>query len=404
MTLKELLEWAPEIADLASATRGLAVNHTNSAEFLHGLTKVSTWEGHGGDAARTSMAATAGDHYEAAQNFGLAALGMEHAHQEADNLADEIKGILNDADERPSVEINTSTNEVIPPNTDSLDEEAAASVAAKVTNLQERVAAALAKSEQVDADLARAIVIATQGPDSAAARDLTTTDGGAAAYPAPTARSGEQPPKDGQSQAMAADGGAAQLPATPVPANGQLPQQGAVPSPQAMDTHISNLGDAIDKSAGTAAQYAAIPRQSAGLGPTQGQLNRAAARGSEIWEDVSKVGKRLGYTGYILEGANGVNEAKNEVSEGKPVGDAVVDVAPKTAGSIAGGFVGAATGAEYGAGIGAAAGTVVPGIGTAAGAAVGAGIGAIVGGIAGSEVGKSMGETVSKGWHAAFDD
>jgi hypothetical protein len=169
-----------------------------------------------------------------------------------------------------------------------------------------------------------------------------------------------------------------------------------------MNTGIGNLGDAIDKSAATAGEYAAVPQRSAGLGPTQGQLNRAAARASASLETVSQFGKPLSFVGNFLEFANGVNEGIYEVKIGKSIGDAVVDVGPKTAGSIAGGLAGATLGAEYGAGIGAAVGTVIPGLGTVAGGVVGAGVGAVAGGIAGNEVGKDIGIAVSKGWHAIF--
>jgi hypothetical protein len=177
-----------------------------------------------------------------------------------------------------------------------------------------------------------------------------------------------------------------------------------VPRPHKKSTPGSaTVGDGIDKAAGTAGEYAAVPEQSTGLGPTQGQLNRAATRASESLETLSGVGKRLGWLGNTLEAVNGANEGVNDVKNGKSIGDAVVDVTPKTAGSVGGGMVGATMGAEYGAGIGAAAGSVVPGLGTVAGGVVGAGVGAVVGGITGSEVGKDMGEAVSKGWHAIVD-
>jgi uncharacterized protein YukE len=226
------------------------------------------------------------------------------------------------------------------------------------------------------------------------------SDGGSGAYSPPPKQSGEQPAKDGKAQSAETDGGAAQLPSTPTPANGQPPQE--------INTRIGNTGDGIDKAAATAGEYAAVPQRSAGLGPTQGQLNRAAVRAPESLESLSGVGKRLGWLGYGMEVANGFKEGSKEVEEGKTIGEAVVNVAPKTVGSVAGGFAGAAAGAEYGAGLGAglgaAIGTVVPGAGTAVGAAVGAGVGAVAGGIAGSEIGKDMGKAITNGLHALFDD
>jgi uncharacterized protein YukE len=252
------------------------------------------------------------------------------------------------------------------------------------------------KAHTTDHELATAMRAAVGGAQ-------LTTDGGAGAYPSPRMDSGDQPTKDGKAPSAQTEGGAGQLPPTPTaPTNGQLPQPGTPSPPPPMDTHIGNLGDGIDKSAATAGEYAAVPQRSAGLGPTQGQLNRAAARASADLETFSQFGKRLSILGNGLEAANGVSEGINEVKNGKTVGDAVVDVAPKTAGSIAGGMAGATMGAEYGAGIGASAGSVVPGLGTVAGGVIGAGVGAVVGGLAGSEVGKDMGEVVSKGWHAVF--
>ncbi|WP_268811690.1 hypothetical protein [Mycobacterium kyorinense] len=36
MTLQELLDWVPEIGDLAKAAHDASSNHANSAEFLRG--------------------------------------------------------------------------------------------------------------------------------------------------------------------------------------------------------------------------------------------------------------------------------------------------------------------------------------------------------------------------------
>jgi uncharacterized protein YukE len=260
--------------------------------------------------------------------------------------------------------------------------------------LQADLDAVKTKAHTTDQELATAMRTAVTDPQVGA-------DGGAGSYSPPLDQPDQQPPKDGKPQS--ADGGAGQLPPTMTPADGPLAPPGTSSPPPQMDTHIGNLGDGIDKGAGTAGEYAAIPQQSAGLGPTQGQLNRAAARASADLETFSQFGKRLSILGNGLEAANGVNEGINEVNNGKSVGDAVIDVAPKTAGSIAGGMAGATMGAEYGAGIGASVGSVVPGLGTVAGGVIGAGVGALAGGLAGSEVGKDMGQTISKGLHAIFD-
>lgn len=172
LNLKELREWPPEIADLARSAREAATNHTNSADFYRSLTTASTWEGDGGDAARAALVASAGDHEAVADNLGKAATGMERVHQDAENLADTIKRILDDAAAEPAVAINESTNQVVPPDTSYMTEEYAAQVAAKVTDLQERIAAALADGERIDAELAGAITTATGAAEPAVKTSL----------------------------------------------------------------------------------------------------------------------------------------------------------------------------------------------------------------------------------------
>lgn len=165
LTLQELLGWPREIRDLAGATREAAANHSNSANFYRSLTKFSSWQGDGADAAKAAMEAAAGEHDATAESLGKGAAVMDHAADEAEGVANTIKSILNDAAARPAVEINPSTNQVISPDTRYMTEEYAKQVAAKVTDLQERIAAALAAGEAVDADLASAIKTATGADD-----------------------------------------------------------------------------------------------------------------------------------------------------------------------------------------------------------------------------------------------
>lgn len=160
LNLKELKEWPPEIADLAQSARDAATNHTDSADFYRSLIAVSAWEGQGADAARSAMAATAGDHDAAAESIGAAARRMDLVHQDAEELAETIKRILDDAATEPAVTVDETTNQVIAPDTSHMTEEYAAQVAAKVSDLQGRIAAALADGERVDAELAGAITAA----------------------------------------------------------------------------------------------------------------------------------------------------------------------------------------------------------------------------------------------------
>jgi hypothetical protein len=136
------------------------------------------------------METTARDHNTVAEDLGKAATSMDRVHQEAEDVAETIKRILDDAAAQPVVQINESTNEVIPPETDHLDEDAAARVAAKVADLQQRIATALADGERVDADLAGAITAAagTAKPEvktASSLEDLLVPDGGARNAPKP---------------------------------------------------------------------------------------------------------------------------------------------------------------------------------------------------------------------------
>ncbi|KUI25585.1 hypothetical protein AU196_22510 [Mycobacterium sp. IS-1742] len=161
LNLRELREWPPEIADLAQSARDAAANHTDSADFYRSLIAVSTWDGQGAQAARSAMGVTASDHDAVADNLGTAAGRMERVHQDAEDLAETIKRILDDAAAQPAVAIDETTNQVIPPDTSHMTEEYVARVAAKVTELQSRIAAALADGERVDAELAGAITAAS---------------------------------------------------------------------------------------------------------------------------------------------------------------------------------------------------------------------------------------------------
>lgn len=203
MTLRELREWVPEIADLAGSTRDAAASHTASADFYRSLASASTWEGDGGNAARAAMVATAADHSDTADNLGTAATGMDSARQQAEAIANTITGILNDAAASPAVLIDETTNQVIPPDVSYLDDETAAQIAAKVADLQARIADVLADGEQVDAGLASAIGTATGVP--APAQPATSLED----LLLPKAGSPEQPSVPGQSEPAPRDLGEA---------------------------------------------------------------------------------------------------------------------------------------------------------------------------------------------------
>lgn len=227
LNLRELREWPPEVADLAASTRGAAANHTNSADFYRSLATASTWEGDGGDSARAAMVATAGEHEGVAENLGKAAADMEAAQQQAEQVAQKITDILDFAAEAPAVQIDESTNQVIPPDTAYLDDEAAAKVAAKVADLQAQIAAVLAQGEGVDADLAGAIATATGIPapevkTASSVEDLLLPGTGERQAP---------PSADSASQPDSLDSALDQLAGRPVPSGAQGVDGSAAPVP-----------------------------------------------------------------------------------------------------------------------------------------------------------------------------
>jgi len=91
LTLQELLNWPPEISDLAKAAHDAATNHADSADFLRAAMKASDWDGESGDTARMAVFSTAADHAKQAEQIKQAASLIETAHQEADALANKVK-------------------------------------------------------------------------------------------------------------------------------------------------------------------------------------------------------------------------------------------------------------------------------------------------------------------------
>ncbi|WP_235849504.1 TNT domain-containing protein [Mycolicibacterium doricum] len=174
------------------------------------------------------MVASAGDHDATAENLGTAATGMGRAQEQSELIANQIKSILNDAAEMPyPVEIDQETNQVIAPNTDYLTDDAAAEVAAKVTHLQERIAAVEAAGRLVDADLAQAI------------RTASTTDTAPAPAPRqigpfavpPSVAAAAKPADDAPTSPDSLGGALEQLAGQPVPASAGDSAAGTAPVP-----------------------------------------------------------------------------------------------------------------------------------------------------------------------------
>jgi len=371
LTADDVRQWDPSVlSQLADAAKGLTSAHQSLAEHLDSAARhAQDWHGDAGDAFRAELGRTGADIAADGQQSHRLAAAISGAVDEVSRCRAAIFD-LDDTAARYGWTINAdwsidTSNSAVDPDDDDSTAQAYDQLQADLDKVKDNAHA-------TDHELGTSV--------RAAMGDAGEDD-----LPGDHPGGGQQVGHDSKQ-----DG----------------PQPGPTPGPKPPEgnTKIGNLGDAIDKSAGEAAQYAGVPKQSTGLGPTQAQLNRAAERASGDLETLSKVGRPLSWLGAGLELQNGANEYGWERDQGKSTASAVRDVAPKTAGKIAGGFAGAAIGGEEGAGIGAAVGSVVPGVGTAVGGVVGAGVGAVVGGLTGSEVGNEMGQAVSKGLHALFGD
>jgi Putative amidase domain len=165
LSLRELRQWVPEIADLAKATRDMATNHGNSAAFYRDVAKASTWQGEAALTAMTSIQLAAAAHDVKAEDLSAAAVAMNRDEEDAAKLAHTVQTIVDDADEAPAVEIDQSTNQVSPPpNYDHLDKATKAQIAEKIVDLRARIANALTEGDRIDTDLAGAIAKATGTP------------------------------------------------------------------------------------------------------------------------------------------------------------------------------------------------------------------------------------------------
>ncbi|MGB8404694.1 MAG: hypothetical protein WCE30_11600 [Mycobacterium sp.] len=168
LTLKELLMWPPEIADLAKATRGMADAHSNSADFYRSVATLSTWQGQAADTAMSSILLIAGRHDVTADQLKGAAGAMDKAETDAQGVADEVSKVLSFAHASPAIEVNPDTNQVVSPDTSNLTPEAAQERMRKFSEVEARVAKVLADGVAVDSELAQAISTATGVPNAVA--------------------------------------------------------------------------------------------------------------------------------------------------------------------------------------------------------------------------------------------
>ncbi|SIN56182.1 TPR repeat region-containing protein [Mycobacteroides abscessus] len=158
INLAEGLELPQAIEDacVSIIKRGNALQ--DGADTLDGLTKVSTWEGESGEAARRGNDINGKNLKRSAMdNLKIAASG-KRLKTEAQDIADRIRALVADAvNTEPSMDIDLRAGTVQAPNTEYMDDDAKSKVAAKVQRLQGEITNLLTALELVDADLAQVI-------------------------------------------------------------------------------------------------------------------------------------------------------------------------------------------------------------------------------------------------------
>ncbi|MEU0496751.1 hypothetical protein [Mycobacterium sp. NPDC006124] len=167
MTLAELRMWPPEIKSVADAATQRAKTSREAAANVQSIIDNSSWEGSAGDAARDAMKRSATKFEESGLEALALALGANQAHQEALRVAQMIDELTSDAHAsvggEPVMDIDMSTNSVIPPDTSYMTDDAIAKTAQKVARLRGEISTILTAGEAVDSDLARVIAYGTGG-------------------------------------------------------------------------------------------------------------------------------------------------------------------------------------------------------------------------------------------------
>lgn len=164
LSLADIERWDPEeINEVAKAAAARARTSREAARELTNLPVFETWEGEAAEAARGALQRRSAKLELSAVEAFTVAVGAGHAYQEAQSVKSQVRQILADAATAPAVEINLSTNSVIPPDTSGWASADVAALAAKIEDLQNRIVAVLALAEETDADLARVLTTATGG-------------------------------------------------------------------------------------------------------------------------------------------------------------------------------------------------------------------------------------------------
>lgn len=142
LSLEDVERWNPrQIDQVASAAAARARSSGDQARELSNLSVCADWDGDASDAAKSALSQTRTKLELSAQEAFMVALGAQRASGDVDVVKNKLRGLLEFAAERPSVEIDTATNAVIPPDTRGWKPEQVWAVAAKMLDLEERIAA-----------------------------------------------------------------------------------------------------------------------------------------------------------------------------------------------------------------------------------------------------------------------
>jgi hypothetical protein len=167
ISLADIQRWDPEeINEVSQAAAARARTSREKADELRNLSAFTTWSGDAAEEAQEAVSESRTKLELSAQEAFLVSLGASRAYQEAQAVTKEVRDLLAYAAETPSVEINTATNTVIPPDTTGWSQEDIAKLVAKMAELENRIVVALADAEATDADLARVLSAATGDDDS----------------------------------------------------------------------------------------------------------------------------------------------------------------------------------------------------------------------------------------------
>jgi hypothetical protein len=165
LSLEDVQRWDPQQIDqVASAAAERARTSRDQARELSNLPVFTDWDGDASEAAKSALSQTRTKLELSAQEAFSVAMGAQRASGDVTMVKNELRGFLDYAAAPPTVEIDTATSTVIPPDTSGWEREYVGAVAAKVVDLQERIVAILSLAEQVDAELAQVLNAATGGP------------------------------------------------------------------------------------------------------------------------------------------------------------------------------------------------------------------------------------------------